>query len=166
MPVGVCVGNYGFRLKLSNPQRTYGGFFCGGTARTWNPKRWSYAIDIDLRLDLRVGTQGEGVSLSLQDKLNIAVRLSEMGIDMIEGGYPLSNEKDAQFFERVPDTQSRFGRRSPRLAWTRRRGMKAEDDPGMKALVAAQSPVITLVGKSWDFHARRSWGVSLQGTST
>jgi len=50
---------------------------------------------------LRDGTQGEGVSLSLQDKLNIASRLAEIGIDMIEGGYPLSNEKDAMFFQRA-----------------------------------------------------------------
>ncbi len=50
---------------------------------------------------LRDGTQGEGVSLSLQDKLNIAARLAEIGVDMIEGGYPLSNEKDTQFFQRV-----------------------------------------------------------------
>jgi len=50
---------------------------------------------------LRDGTQGEGVSFSLQDKLNICQRLSEMGIDFIEGGYPLSNEKDVAFFEKV-----------------------------------------------------------------
>ncbi len=110
---------------------------------------------------LRDGTQGEGVSLSLQDKLNIAVRLSEMGIDMIEGGYPLSNEKDAQFFEKVRGLnlgQSKIAA----FGMTRRRGMKAADDPGMKALVAARSPVITLVGKSWDFHATEILGVSLQ----
>ncbi len=110
---------------------------------------------------LRDGTQGEGVSLSLQDKLNIAVRLSEMGIDMIEGGYPLSNEKDAQFFEKVRGLklgQSKIAA----FGMTRRRGMKAADDPGMKALVATRSPVITLVGKSWDFHATEILGVSLQ----
>ena len=110
---------------------------------------------------LRDGTQGEGVSLSLQDKLNIAVRLSEMGIDMIEGGYPLSNEKDVQFFQQI----RKFDLGHSRIAafgMTRRRGMKAADDPGMQALVAAQSPVITLVGKSWDFHATEILGVSLQ----
>ncbi len=110
---------------------------------------------------LRDGTQGEGVSLSLQDKLNIAVRLSEMGIDMIEGGYPLSNEKDAQFFQQVRNLdlgQSKIAA----FGMTRRRGMEAADDPGMKALVAARSPVITLVGKSWDFHATEILGVSLQ----
>ncbi len=110
---------------------------------------------------LRDGTQGEGVSLSLQDKLNIAVRLAEMGIDMIEGGYPLSNEKDTMFFQKVrslPMGQSlvcAFG-------MTRRRGVAVQDDPGMKALVAAQTPAITVVGKSWDFHAINVLGVSLQ----
>jgi 2-isopropylmalate synthase len=110
---------------------------------------------------LRDGTQGEGVSLSLQDKLNIAVRLSEMGIDMIEGGYPLSNEKDARFFQEI----RRFQLGASRIAafgMTRRRGLSAADDPGMQALVAAQAPVITLVGKSWDFHATDILGVSLQ----
>ncbi len=110
---------------------------------------------------LRDGTQGEGVSLSLQDKLNIAERLAEFGIDMIEGGYPLSNEKDAMFFRRVKQLNlgnslvSAFG-------MTRRRGLAASDDPGMKALVAAETPVITVVGKSWDFHATEVLGVSLQ----
>jgi 2-isopropylmalate synthase len=110
---------------------------------------------------LRDGTQGEGVSLSLQDKLNIAVRLSEVGIEMIEGGYPLSNEKDAMFFQKAKQLQlgssllTAFG-------MTRRRGMKASEDPGIAALLAAQTPVITIVGKSWDFHATEVLGVSLQ----
>ena len=110
---------------------------------------------------LRDGTQGEGVSLSLQDKLNIASRLAEIGIDMIEGGYPLSNEKDAMFFQRA----KQLNLRSSLLAafgMTRRKGMKASDDPGVKALLAAETPVITIVGKSWDFHATEVLGVSLQ----
>ena len=110
---------------------------------------------------LRDGTQGEGVSLSLQDKLNIASRLAEIGVDMIEGGYPLSNEKDAMFFQKAKQLDlgksllSAFG-------MTRRRGMKASDDPGIAALLAANTPVITVVGKSWDFHATEVLGVSLQ----
>lgn len=110
---------------------------------------------------LRDGTQGEGVSLSLQDKLNIAERLAEIGIDMIEGGYPLSNEKDTQFFQRVKKL-SLGSSLVAAFGMTRRRGMRAEDDPGMKALVAAETPVITVVGKSWDFHATNVLGVSLQ----
>lgn len=110
---------------------------------------------------LRDGTQGEGVSLSLQDKLNIAGRLAEIGIDMIEGGYPLSNEKDTLFFQRVKNL-SLGSSLIAAFGMTRRRGMSAEDDPGMKALVAAETPVITVVGKSWDFHATNVLGVSLQ----
>lgn len=110
---------------------------------------------------LRDGTQGEGVSLSLQDKLHIAERLSEIGIDMIEGGYPLSNEKDVAFFEKVRQL-SLGNSKICAFGMTRRRGMKAEDDPGMKALVNAKSPVITVVGKSWDFHATEILGVTLQ----
>lgn len=100
---------------------------------------------------LRDGSQGEGVSFSLQDKLSIAQRLAEQGFDFIEGGYPLSNEKDVAFFEQIRscdlgDTKvCAFG-------MTRRRAMKAEDDPGMQALVAARTPCITLVGKTWDYH--------------
>ncbi|MFM8571381.1 MAG: citramalate synthase [Pirellula sp.] len=110
---------------------------------------------------LRDGTQGEGVSLSLQDKLNIALRLSELGIEMIEGGYPLSNEKDAMFFQKAK--QLSLGQSLlAAFGMTRRRGLKAADDPGIAALLAAETPVITIVGKSWDFHATEVLGVSLQ----
>ena len=110
---------------------------------------------------LRDGTQGEGVSLSLQDKLQIAQRLDEMGFDYIEGGYPLSNEKDQQFFERARD----LGLKNARLCafgMTRRRGMTAEEDPGMQALLRSETPVCTLVGKSWDFHVSDVLRVSLE----
>ncbi len=109
---------------------------------------------------LRDGSQGEGVSFSLQDKLNIAERLAEIGIDFIEGGYPLSNEKDVAFFKEIrlrdmgQTKVSAFG-------MTRRRSMKAEQDPGMQALVAAETPFCTLVGKTWDYHATDVLGVTL-----
>jgi 2-isopropylmalate synthase len=109
---------------------------------------------------LRDGSQGEGVSFSLQDKLQIAQRLAEIGIDFIEGGYPLSNEKDTQFFEKVRHLN--LGKsRVCAFGMTRRRGMKAEDDPGMKALVRTEAPVFTVVGKTWDFHALEVLQVSL-----
>lgn len=110
---------------------------------------------------LRDGTQGEGVSLSLQDKLNIASRLAEIGVDMIEGGYPLSNEKDTMFFQRARQLSLGHSQLSA-FGMTRRRGLKASEDSGLAALVAAETPVITLVGKSWDFHATEVLGVSLQ----
>jgi 2-isopropylmalate synthase len=110
---------------------------------------------------LRDGTQGEGVSLSLQDKLQIAQRLDEMGFDYIEGGYPLSNQKDEQFFERAP----KLGLKNACLCafgMTRRRGLTADEDPGMQALLRSETPVCTLVGKSWDFHVRNVLRVSAE----
>lgn len=100
---------------------------------------------------LRDGSQGEGVSFSLQDKLNIAVRLAEIGVEFVEGGYPLANEKDVAFFQEIRKLNMRDTKVCA-FGMTRRRSMKAEDDPGMKALVEAQSPCCTLVGKTWDYH--------------
>lgn len=109
---------------------------------------------------LRDGSQGEGISFSLQDKLAIAARLAEFGVDYIEGGYPMSNEKDAEFFAKVRQLDLGSSRICA-FGMTRRRGMKAADDPGMQGLVAAQTPVCTVVGKSWDFHATEVLNVSL-----
>ena len=93
---------------------------------------------------LRDGTQGEGISLSLQDKLQITSRLDEIGVDYVEGGYPLSNPKDAQFFQEMKLMRLKHARVSA-FGMTRRRGMNAADDPGIKALLAAESPVVTIV---------------------
>ncbi len=102
---------------------------------------------------LRDGAQAQGVSLSLDDKLLIAEALDCLGVDYVEGGYPLSNPKDQAFFEAMRDrplanaTLAAFG-------MTRRRGVTAEADDGMKALLASAAPVVTIVGKSWDLHVR------------
>jgi 2-isopropylmalate synthase len=110
---------------------------------------------------LRDGSQGEGVSFSLQDKLNIAQRLAEIGIDFVEGGYPLSNEKDVAFFQKA--RQLNLGNtKLCAFGMTRRRAMKAADDPGMKALVAAETPCCTMVGKTWDYHATHVLNVTLE----
>jgi 2-isopropylmalate synthase len=110
---------------------------------------------------LRDGSQGEGVSFSLYDKLAIAQRLDRIGIDFIEGGYPFSNEKDSQFFERVRTMGLKHARVCA-FGMTRRRGVSAAQDPGMQALLVSQAPVITIVGKTWDFHATEVLGVSLE----
>jgi len=110
---------------------------------------------------LRDGTQGEGVSLSLHDKLQITRRLDELGVDFIEGGYPLSNEKDVEYFQRV----RQLGLERARICafgMTRHRGLSAAQDPGMQALLASQAPVCTIVGKTWDFHAMNVLRVSLE----
>ncbi len=100
---------------------------------------------------LRDGTQGEGVNLSLVDKLKIARLLDELGFDYIEGGYPLSNPKDVAFFEQVRQQPLKHAKVCA-FGMTRRKGYAATDDPGMRALLAARTPVITIVGKTWDLH--------------
>ena len=110
---------------------------------------------------LRDGSQGEGVNFSLQDKLLITSRLDELGFDYIEGGYPLSNPKDAAYFRAVRDLDLKHAKVAA-FGMTRRRDVAAEDDQGMKALIGAQSSAITIVGKSWDLHVRVVLGVSLE----
>ena len=108
---------------------------------------------------LRDGSQGEGVNFSLEDKLAITRRLDEAGIDFIEGGYPLSNPKDAQYFARVRDLPLRHSKVCA-FGMTRRRGMEAAEDPGMKALLDAGTSVVTIVGKTSAFHVTEVLGVS------
>jgi len=103
---------------------------------------------------LRDGTQGEGFNLSLQDKLQIALKLDDLGVDYIEGGFPLSNPKDEAFFREVRAMNLRHAKIAA-FGMTRRRGMKASEDPGLAALMEAQTPVVTIVGKSSEFHATR-----------
>lgn len=108
---------------------------------------------------LRDGTQGQNISLSLQDKLLIASRLDEIGMDYIEGGYPLSNDKDAAFFREV----RHLGLKHAKVAafgMTRRRGTAPDKDEGMRALIQAEAPVVTLVGKTWDLHVREVLRIS------
>lgn len=109
---------------------------------------------------LRDGSQGEGVNFSLLDKLQIAQRLDEIGVDFVEGGYPLSNAKDAEFFVEAKKLQLRHAQLCA-FGMTRRRGLSAAADPGMKALLGAETPIITIVGKTWDFHVTDVLGVSL-----
>jgi 2-isopropylmalate synthase len=108
---------------------------------------------------LRDGSQGEGVNFSLEDKLAITRRLDEAGVDYIEGGYPLSNPKDAQYFERVRGLKLAHSRICA-FGMTRRRGMEAAADPGMKALLDAGTSVVTIVGKTSAFHVTEVLGVS------
>ncbi len=110
---------------------------------------------------LRDGTQGEGFSLSLQDKLLIAQRLDDLGVDYVEGGFPLSNPKDEAFFREVRELHLKHAKVAA-FGMTRRRGIKAEDDPGMKALLAAQTPVVTIVGKTSDHQVQVVLGVTLE----
>lgn len=109
---------------------------------------------------LRDGTQGEGFNLSLEDKLLIAKRLDDLGVDYIEGGFPLSNPKDAAFFREVRRLELRHAKVSA-FGMTRRRGMAAGDDPGIRALLDAQTPVVTFVGKTSPFQVQNVMSVTL-----
>jgi len=110
---------------------------------------------------LRDGTQAEGFSLSLVDKLKIAGMLDQLGVDYIEGGYPLSNPKDVAFFEQAREMTFHHAKLCA-FGMTRRKGIAAADDGGMVALVAAQTPVITIVGKTWDLHVSEVLRISEQ----
>jgi len=99
---------------------------------------------------LRDGSQGEGVNFSLQDKLLITQKLDELGFDYIEGGYPLSNPKDAEYFQRVRDLPLKHAKVCA-FGMTRRKGVGPEEDTCIKALRNSQAPVCTVVGKTWDW---------------
>lgn len=109
---------------------------------------------------LRDGCQAEGISLSLEDKLCIAEALDELGVHYIEGGYPLSNPKDREFFEQVGTLNLEVSRVAA-FGSTRRAGRKAEDDKGLNALLEAGTPVVTLVAKAWDLHVENVLGTEL-----
>jgi 2-isopropylmalate synthase len=100
---------------------------------------------------LRDGTQREGISLSCEDKLRIARRLDELGVTFIEGGWPGSNPKDVEFFERA---RQMTWRRSLVAAFgsTCRVGGGPEDDQNIRALLDSGAPVCTVVGKTWTLH--------------
>jgi 2-isopropylmalate synthase len=100
---------------------------------------------------LRDGSQGEGVNFSLQDKLLITRRLDDLGIDFIEGGYPLSNPKDYEYFREARKLELKHAKIAA-FGMTRRKGVTAANDTCMKALIESQAPVITIVGKTWDLH--------------
>ncbi len=111
---------------------------------------------------LRDGTQAEGVSLSVNDKVAVAGALAEFGIDLIEGGWPGSNPRDADFFEAMKGRELPGGARLAAFGATRRKGMAPEDDPSLAALLDAGTPVVTIFGKSWTLHALEALGVSLE----
>jgi 2-isopropylmalate synthase len=100
---------------------------------------------------LRDGTQREGISLSLNDKLRIASWLDQFGIHYIEGGWPGSNPKDAEFFKAVRDMDFKQAKITA-FGSTRRKNTKPEADLNIQAIVDAETPAVALVGKSWDLH--------------
>jgi 2-isopropylmalate synthase len=108
---------------------------------------------------LRDGMQGEGMSLSAQEKLRVAHRLDELGIDLIEAGFPSSNPKELELFELLAG--ERFSHASiAAFGMTRRRDVAASDDPALRVLADSFAPACTIVGKTWGLHLEKVVKVS------
>ncbi len=100
---------------------------------------------------LRDGSQTEGVSYTVADKLKITLKLDELGIHYIEGGWPGSNPKDKEYFE-LMKTRKLKNAKLAAFGSTRRANIKPEDDTNLKELIASRTPTVTIFGKSWSLH--------------
>jgi 2-isopropylmalate synthase len=103
---------------------------------------------------LRDGCQAEGVSLTVEDKLELALRLDELGVHYIEGGYPLSNPKDQAFFKRVGSLGLKAAKVTA-FGSTRRADTAASEDKWLRAVLDAETPAIAIVAKAWDYHVTK-----------
>jgi 2-isopropylmalate synthase len=110
---------------------------------------------------LRDGTQGAGVSLTLMDKIAIARKLDDLGVDYIEGGYPLSNPKDEAFFAEVRKLKLQYAKIAA-FGMTRKRGVSVGEDTSIGALVNSKAPVVTIVGKGDEYQVKKVLGVTLE----
>ena len=108
---------------------------------------------------LRDGAQGEGVNFSVGDKCRIAEHLDALGVDFVEGGWPGSNPRDVEFFERARGLRLSHARLAA-FGATRRRGTSCETDPSIQALLRAETPVVTVFGKSWGLHVSEALRLS------
>ena len=110
---------------------------------------------------LRDGTQGEGISLSVNDKLRLAQKLDEFGIHYIEGGWPGSNLKDMEFFQRATKVKLKNSKLAS-FGSTRKADLSASQDANLKALLKAETQVVTIFGKSWDLHVKDVFKIPLE----
>jgi 2-isopropylmalate synthase len=121
-------------------------------------------MEMDVQLfdsTLRDGTQSEGLSLSVEDKLKISRLLDGFGIHYIEGGYPGSNPKDVEFFQRAKSVTFRHAKLTA-FGMTRKPGGRADSDPILAAMVAAETPAVAVVGKTWTLHVTKIVGTTLE----
>src|SRR5213082_764052 len=102
---------------------------------------------------LRDGTQAEGISFSVHDKIRIAEKLDAFGIHYIEGGWPGSNPKDIEFFAEAKRKKFKHARLAA-FGATRRKGVAVQSDEQVRLLLEAETPVITIVGKTWLLHVK------------
>jgi 2-isopropylmalate synthase len=100
---------------------------------------------------LRDGTQGEGINFSVADKVRIAEKLDELGVHYIEGGWPGSNPKDIEFFDILKKHKFKHAKIAA-FGSTRRKGIRASEDENIKKLIEAETPVVTIFGKTWLLH--------------
>jgi len=110
---------------------------------------------------LRDGSQGQDVQLTSEDKVAIAKRLDAFGVDYIEGGWPGSNPKDVRFFAAMKDVPLERARLAA-FGSTRHKDAAPEDDANLTALLDAETPVVTIFGKSWDLHVTEALGATLE----
>lgn len=110
---------------------------------------------------LRDGTQGTGISFSTLDKIRVAEKLDDFGVHYIEGGWPGSNPKDAAFFQEAAKRKWKNAKITA-FGMTRRGKVKVEDDPQVKMLLDAETPAVTIVGKTWPLHVIEVFQVSLE----
>jgi 2-isopropylmalate synthase len=110
---------------------------------------------------LRDGTQAEDVSFLVADKIRIAQKLDELGIDYIEGGWPGSNPKDIAFFKDVRKVRLNHAKIAA-FGSTRRAKVTPDKDSNIRTLVQAEPDVVTIFGKTWDFHVREALRISLE----
>ena len=103
---------------------------------------------------LRDGMQGEGMSLSVDEKVRVAHALDDLGVHLIEGGFPASNPKEEALFELLAREQFETAEVAA-FGMTRRRGIAADRDPGLCLLAESFAPVCTLVGKTWSLHLEK-----------
>ncbi|MBN2011781.1 citramalate synthase [candidate division KSB1 bacterium] len=108
---------------------------------------------------LRDGTQAEGVNVSIHDKLNITKQLDAFGIDIIEGGWPGSNPKDKEYFQKIRLLDLKHARITA-FGSTARFPDKVESDANLNALIEAETPVVSIFGKTWRFHSEKSLGLT------
>jgi 2-isopropylmalate synthase len=103
---------------------------------------------------LRDGMQGEGMSLSAHEKVRVAHKLDELGVDLIEAGFPSSNPKELELFELLAGEHFVHAQVAA-FGMTRRRDVRAQDDPALQILADCFAPVCTLVGKTWSLHLEK-----------
>jgi len=110
---------------------------------------------------LRDGSQAEGIAFSVEGKLHLLQEFDRLGIDFVEGGFPFSNPRDVEFYQRAKLIELQHAKLVP-FGSTRRKDRAPEDDPNLLALLEAGCGYATIVGKTWDLHAREILGISLE----